>query len=118
MEAKERIRYVIDAFEGGNSARFALKVGISKYAVCRMCAGTASVSPHAAAITAAYPLVSMVWLLTGEGRAPLSLSELEEVRRLAERLHDDLKRLNERLSEVERTQREIMEMYNSQNKDL
>lgn len=114
MEAKDRVRYVIDAFEGGNSARFALKLGISKYAVCRMCAGTASVAPHAAAITAAYPLVSMAWLLTGEGRLPLSLSELEEVRRLAERLHEDLMNLNERLGEVERTQKEILEMYNNQ----
>lgn len=114
MDAKERIRYVIDAFEGGNSARFARKVGISKYAVCRMCAGTASVAPHAAAITAAYPLVSMAWLLTGEGNPPLSLSELERVNELTERLHNDLKKLNERLDEVERTQREILETYNNQ----
>lgn len=118
MEAKERIRYVIDAFEGGNATRFARKVGISKYAVCRMCAGTASVAPHAAAITAAYPLASMAWLVSGEGEPPLSLSELERVEKMAERLHEDLKKLNERLDEVERTQREILEMYNNQNKDL
>lgn len=118
MDAKDRVRYVIDAFEGGNSARFALKLGISKYAVCRMCAGTASVAPHAAAITAAYPLVSMAWLLTGEGRLPLSLSELERVEKMAERLHEDLMNLNERLGEVERTQREILGMYNNKNKDL
>ena len=111
MEAKDRIRYVIDAFEGGNSARFALKLGISKYAVCRMCAGTASVAPHAAAITAAYPLVSMAWLLSGEGKPPLSLSELERVEKMAERLHGDLVRLKERLDEVERTQREILKMF-------
>lgn len=118
MEAKERIRYVIDAFEGGNSARLARKVGISKYAVCRMCAGTASVAPHAAAIAKAYPLVSPAWLVSGEGEPPLSLSELERVEKMTERLHEDLKRLNERLDEVERTHREILEMYNNQNKDL
>lgn len=117
MDAKERIRYVIDMFEGGNASRFAQRLGISKYAVSRMCNGTASVAPHAAAITAAYPLVSMAWLLTGEGKPPLTLSELDRVEKTAERLHGELKKLNERLDEVERTHREIMEMYNK-NKNL
>lgn len=116
MEAKDRVRYVIDAFEGGNAGRFAQRVGISKYAVSRMCTGKSSVTPHAAAIVRAYPLVSMAWLLTGEGSPPLSLSELEKVEKLAERLREDLKKLNERLDEVERTHREIMGMYNNQNK--
>ena len=111
MDAQERIRYVIDAFEGGNSASFAQRVGISKYAVSRMCTGKSSVTPHAAAIVKAYPLVSMAWLLTGEGKPPLSLSELERVERIAEKLHGDLGRLKERLDEVERTQREILKMF-------
>lgn len=114
MDAQERIRYVIDAFEGGNSASFAQRVGISKYAVSRMCTGKSSVTPHAAAIVKSYPLVSMAWLLTGEGKPPLSLSELERVERIAEKLHGDLGRLKERLDEVERQQREILEMYNNQ----
>lgn len=114
MDAQERIRYVIDAFEGGNSASFAQRVGISKYAVSRMCTGKSSVTPHAAAIVKSYPLVSMAWLLTGEGKPPLSLSELERVEKMAKRLHGELKKLNERLDEVERTQREITEMYNNQ----
>lgn len=117
MDAQERIRYVIDAFEGGNSASFAQRVGISKYAVSRMCTGKSSVTPHAAAIVKSYPLVSMAWLLTGEGKPPLTLSELERVERIAEKLHGDLGRLKERLDEVERTHREIMEMYNK-NKNL
>lgn len=111
MDAKERIRYVIDMFEGGNASRFAQRLGISKYAVSRMCNGTASVAPHAAAITAAYPLVSMAWLLSGEGKPPLTLSELERVERLVEKLREDLGRLNERLDEVERQHREILKMY-------
>lgn len=111
MDAQERIRYVIDAFEGGNSASFAQRVGISKYAVSRMCTGKSSVTPHAAAIVKSYPLVSMAWLLTGEGKPPLSLSELERVERIAEKLHGDLGRLKERLDEVERTQREILKMF-------
>lgn len=118
MDAQERIRYVIDMFEGGNASRFAQRLGISKYAVSRMCNGKASVTPHAAAIVKAYPLVSMAWLLTGEGKPPLSFSELERVEKMAERLHGELKKLNERLDEVERMHREMLEMYNSQNKDL
>ena len=118
MDTQERIRYVIDMFEGGNASRFALRLGISRFAVSRMCNGKASVSQHAAAIAKAYPLVSPAWLVSGKGEPPLSLSELERVEKMAERLHEDLKTLNERLDEVERTHREIMEMYNSQNKDL
>lgn len=117
MEAKDRVRYIVDAFEGGNSASFAQRVGISKYAVSRMCTGKSSVTPHAAAIVKSYPLVSMAWLLTGEGKPPLTLSELDRVEKTAERLHGELKKLNERLDEVERTHREIMEMYNK-NKNL
>lgn len=111
MDAKDRVRYIVDAFEGGNSASFAQRVGISKYAVSRMCTGKSSVTPHAAAIVKSYPLVSMAWLLTGEGKPPLSLSELERVERIAEKLHGDLGRLKERLDEVERTQREILKMF-------
>ena len=118
MEAKDRVRYVIDAFEGGNASRFAQNVGISKYAVSRMCNGKASVASHAAAIARAYPLVSPLWLVSGEGKPPLTLSALERVEKMAERLHEDLMNLNERLGEVERTQREILGMYNNQNKDL
>lgn len=118
MDAQERIRYVIDMFEGGNASRFAQKLGISKYAVSRMCNGKASVSQHAAAIAEAYPLVSPAWLVSGEGEPPLSLSELERVEKMAEKLHEDLKKLAERLDEVERTHREIMGMYTNQNKDL
>lgn len=113
MEAKDRVRYIVDAFEGGNSARFAQRVGISRFAVSRMCTGKTSVTPHASAIVKAYPLVSMAWLLTGEGKPPLSLSELERVEKMAERLHEDLKKLNERLDEVERVHREILEMYDN-----
>ena len=83
-----------------------------------MCNGKASVSQHAAAIAKAFPLVSPAWLVSGEGEPPLSLSELERVEKMAEKLHDELRRLNERLDEVERTQREILGMYNNQNKDL
>ena len=118
MDTQERIRYVIDMFEGGNASRFALRLGISRFAVSRMCNGKASVSQHAAAIAKAYPLVSPAWLVSGEGEPPLSLSELERVEKMAEKLHEDLMNLNERLGEVERTQREILEMYNNQNKDL
>ena len=114
MDAKERIRYVIDVFEGGNASRFAQRLGISKYAVSRMCNGKASVASHAAAIARVYPLVSPLWLVSGEGNPPLTLSELERVEKMAGELRDELKRLNERLDEVERTQREIIEMYNSQ----
>ena len=114
MDTQERIRYVIDMFEGGNASRFAQRLGISKYAVSRMCNGKASVSQHAAAIAEAYPLVSPAWLGSGEGQPPLSLSELERVEKLAERLHEDLRRLNERLDEVERQHREILEMYDNQ----
>lgn len=111
MDAQERIRYVIDMFEGGNASRFAQRLGISRFAVSRMCNGKASVSQHAAAIAKAYPLVSPAWLVSGAGQPPLSLSELERVEKMAERLHEDLKKLNERLDEVERTHREIMEMF-------
>lgn len=97
MDAKERIRYVIDMFEGGNASRFAQRLGISRYAVSRMCNGKASVSQHAAAIAKAYPLVNPAWLVSGEGEPPLSLSELERVEKMAERLHEDLKKLAESL---------------------
>lgn len=111
MDTQERIRYVIDMFEGGNASRFALRLGISRFAVSRMCNGKASVSQHAAAIAKAYPLVSPAWLVSGEGEPPLSLSELERVEKMAEKLHEDLKKLAERLDEVERTHREIMGMF-------
>ena len=111
MDTQERIRYVIDMFEGGNASRFALRLGISRFAVSRMCNGKASVSQHAAAIAKAYPLVNPAWLVSGEGEPPLSLSALERVEKMAERLHEDLKTLNDRLDEVERTHREIMEMF-------
>lgn len=111
MTQAERVRYVIDMFEGGNASRFAQNVGISKYAVSRMANGKASVASHAAAIARAYPLVSPLWLVSGEGDPPMHLSELERVERLAERLRDGLKRLNERLDEVERQHKEIMEMF-------
>lgn len=118
MDTQERIRYVIDMFEGGNASRFALRLGISRFAVSRMCNGKASVSQHAAAIAKAYPLVNPAWLVSGEGEPPLSLSALERVEKMAEKLHEDLKKLAERLDEVERTHREIMGMYTNQNKDL
>lgn len=111
MTESERVRYVVDVFEGGNASRFAQNVGISKYAVSRMCNGKASVASHAAAIARAYPLVSPLWLVSGEGDPPLTLSELERVEKMAGELRDELKRLNERLDEVERTHREIMEMF-------
>lgn len=112
------MKYVIDAFEGGNASRFAQNVGISKYAVSRMANGKASVASHAAAIARAYPLVSPLWLVSGEGNPPLSVSELERVEKMARELRNELKRLNERLDEVERQHKEIMEMYNNQNKKL
>lgn len=115
MTESERVRYVIDMFEGGNASRFAQNVGISKYAVSRMCNGKASVASHAAAIARAYPLVSPLWLVSGEGKPPLTLSALERVEKMAERLHEDLKKLNERLDEVERQHKEILEMHNNQN---
>lgn len=114
MEAKERIRYVIDMFEGGNAKRFADKVGISKFAASRMCTGRTSVKLHAAAIAAAYPLVSPAWLVSGKGEPPCPLSDLERVEKMAEKLHEDLKKLNKRLDEVEKQHREITEMYNNQ----
>lgn len=114
MTESERVRYVVDVFEGGNAKRFADKVGISKFAASRMRTGRTSVRLHAAAIAAAYPLVSPAWLISGKGEPPCPLSDLERVERMAERLHEDLKKLNERLDEVERTHREIIEMYNSQ----
>lgn len=113
MTQAERVRYVIDAFESGNSSEFARKVGISKYAVSRMCNGKSSAAPHAVAIARAYPLVSPLWIVSGEGNPPMHLSELERVEKMAEKLHDELKKLNERLDEVERQHKEILERYNN-----
>lgn len=112
------MKYVIDAFEGGNASRFAERAGISRYAVSRMRNDRILVAPYAGKIVAAYPLVSLQWLLLGRGDPPMHLSELERVEKMARELRRELKRLNERLDEVERQHKEIMEMYNNQNKKL
>ena len=116
MDAKERIRYVIDVFEGGNAKRFADKVGISKFAASRMCTGRTSVRLHAAAIAAAYPFVSPAWLVSGKGEPPCPLSDLERVEKMAEKLHKELLKLNRRLDEVEKQHREILKFRKLQEK--
>ena len=81
-----------------------------------MCTGRTSVRLHAAAIAAAYPFVSPAWLVSGKGEPPCPLSDLERVEKMAEKLHKELLKLNRRLDEVEKQNREILKLRKLQEK--
>lgn len=69
MTEAERINLLINTLEGGVSASFARKIGLSAAHVCKIKNGRYSIAKHISSIVKAYPVVNRTWLETGEGYA-------------------------------------------------
>lgn len=67
MTEAERIDYLVRILEKGSAKDFGKKIGVSAPVVSRMRKGTIGIRTKIEGIVAAYPSISMDWLLTGEG---------------------------------------------------
>lgn len=69
MTEAERINLLINTLEGGVSASFARKIGLSTAHVSKLKNGLYPIGKHINAILKAYPAINKSWLETGEGYA-------------------------------------------------
>lgn len=91
---KDRIRWIVDEFDGGNQSKAARRLEVSPQAISALYSGNSAPRTETlVALLAAYPLVSAEWLLTGEGervRTPPTAAQmaLAEIAKVVERARD------------------------------
>lgn len=67
MTEAERIDLIVRTLEGGNTAEFGRRIGVSKTQALRMRSGTSGIRLRIKDILYNYPQVNREWLETGEG---------------------------------------------------